>query len=121
MGIRVLICGGRDFDDTKLMHRTLLERDKATPFSLVIHGGAQGADKMAHQWAKKNLVPVREFKADWEKWGRSAGPIRNRAMIYEGHPDLVIAFPGGRGTADMIRQARQSGIEVVEIKHTQPP
>lgn len=58
--------------------------------------------------------PVRAFPADWHRDGKAAGPIRNRRMLLEGMPDLVVAFPGGRGTADMVRRARAAGIEVVE-------
>ena len=53
------------------------------------------------------------FPAEWDKYGVSAGPIRNQKMIDEGKPDLVFAFPGGRGTTDMIRRAAVAGIRVV--------
>jgi hypothetical protein len=53
--------------------------------------------------------------AEWETLGRKAGPIRNERMLTEGKPDLVVAFPGGRGTAHMTRLAREAGVEVVEI------
>lgn len=56
------------------------------------------------------------FEADWHTHGRAAGPIRNRRMIEEGKPDLVVAFPGGRGTANMVNQARAAGIEVREVE-----
>ncbi len=55
------------------------------------------------------------YEADWHEHGRAAGPIRNARMIAEGRPDLVIAFPGGRGTADMVSRARKAGIEVREV------
>ena len=54
-------------------------------------------------------------EADWAKHGRKAGPIRNQRMIDEGRPDLVVAFPGGTGTADMVERARVAGIRVIEI------
>ncbi|BAQ18361.1 hypothetical protein GL4_2928 [Methyloceanibacter caenitepidi] len=82
----------------------------------MIHGNATGADALAGFWAIAVGVPILAFAADWNKHGRAAGPIRNKQMLDEGKPDLVIAFPGGRGTANMVRQARERGVEVVEVK-----
>lgn len=56
------------------------------------------------------------FRADWEQCGRQAGPLRNARMLAEGRPDAVIAFPGGKGTADMVRKARAAGLPVVEAR-----
>jgi hypothetical protein len=83
--------------------------------TLIIHGCANGADEWADYWADVNNVPHRAFPADWNKHGKAAGPIRNQRMLDEGKPDMVIAFPGGRGTADMVRRARTAGVEVREI------
>jgi hypothetical protein len=55
------------------------------------------------------------FPAQWDRYGEAAGPIRNAWMLEFGKPDLVVAFPGGRGTADMISKARKAGIEVCEV------
>lgn len=110
--MRVLVCGGRDYDDQSHVWSTLGGLHAATPISAVIEGGAYGADTWAMTWGHSERVPVIEFKADWKQHGRSAGPIRNRQMLDEGRPDLVIAFPGGKGTADMVEQARAAGIEV---------
>jgi len=85
------------------------------PISSIIAGGARGADTMAKHLAHAWNVPFRMFKADWNKHGKAAGPLRNQRMLDEGKPDLVVAFPGGRGTADMVRRARAAGIEVREI------
>jgi UDP-N-acetylmuramoylalanine-D-glutamate ligase len=59
-------------------------------------------------------VPVKA-PADCETHGRSADPIRNRRTLDEGKPDLVVAFPGGRGTAHMVSQARAAGVRVIEV------
>lgn len=126
--MRVLVCGSRDCKDRDFVIRTLEQRfcpdpkpdDMSTwmpPGDLVlIHGGAKGVDHHADEWAVVNWVPVECFEADWKRYGNSAGPIRNQQMIDEGKPDLVIAFPGGRGTADMVRRAKAAGIKVEEIK-----
>lgn len=114
---RWLVCGGRNFDDADLMAREMeriaLERGRPT---LIIHGDARGADTLAKKWARRNGVATAPYPADWKAHGRAAGPIRNAKMIKEGHPGLVVAFPGGRGADDCVRQARAAGIEVIEVK-----
>lgn len=83
----------------------------------IIHGGARGADRGADEWGVANWVPVHEFKADWDKYGKLAGPIRNKEMLEIGKPDLVIAFPGGKGTSNMVQQAKEAGVEVIEVAY----
>jgi len=70
---------------------------------------------LAQEWAEARGVPCEVYLANWAELGRKAGPIRNQQMLDEGRPTLVVAFPGGRGTADMIRRARSAGVEVIEI------
>ena len=84
-------------------------------FSVIIHGAARGADSLAGEWAMSRGVTVMAFPADWDAHGRSAGHIRNAQMIAEGKPTVVVAFPGGRGTANMVRQARLSHIPVLQV------
>lgn len=94
------------------------EYDNTLPNVTIIHGGATGADTAADEWAVVNWTGLTEFKVTPEEWkhlGRAAGPIRNQRMIDEGKPDLVVAFPGGTGTADMVRRAKRAGIEVIEF------
>lgn len=112
---RVLVCGGRDFTDTARIHSVLDHYHAQHRFSFVIHGAAPGADSLAGQWAMLRDVAQQAFSADWEKHGRAAGPRRNAQMLAVGKPDVVIAFPGGRGTADMMRQARAAGVPVIEV------
>lgn len=95
-----------------MLSKTLVEITNATPITAIIHGGASGADTMAHRWAGMIAKPVDVYPASWCKHGRAAGPIRNQQMIDDGKPDLVIAFPGGKGTADMVRKAEAAGIPV---------
>src|SRR5687768_4307045 len=107
--MRVLVCGGRDFHDYALAVRVL---DSIQPVTEVIEGGANGADALGRLWAAERCLPVRTFRADWDKHGRAAGPLRNQQMRDEGKPDLVLAFPGGRGTTDMVRRAIAAGVTV---------
>jgi hypothetical protein len=115
-GVVVLACGGRDFDDLGTVWSNLDVLHHFRGIRLLIEGGAAGADLLASQWATANNVPSKRFAADWKKHGRAAGPIRNRQMLDEGKPDLVVAFPGGRGTADMVRAAQEAGIEVMDVR-----
>jgi hypothetical protein len=110
--MRVLVCGGRDFDDREFLREVLDELAREHVIDVVIHGDAVGADRMAGEWARLSGIRELAFPANWEKYRRAAGPIRNRQMLVEYAPDLIVAFPGGRGTANMIRQARAAGVPV---------
>lgn len=116
---RILVCGGRDFNDRAVMASALspYRTNRPTEASelILIVGGAPGADTLAEEWADVFGIRKRVFLADWKAHGRAAGPIRNQRMLNEGRPDLVLAFPGGRGTADMVRRARSAGVQVVEV------
>lgn len=113
-GLRVLVCGGRNYDDLGAVWGQLdAFHAMQGPIVAIIHGGAGGADLLGEKWAIQNGVPRVSFRPDWNAYGRAAGPIRNKRMLDDGKPDLVIAFPGGRGTADMIRQATDANVEVV--------
>ena len=118
MPLRVLVCGGRDLRDRQLIGGELEQLDiRRGPISVLIHGCATGADSTAEAWARSRNVKTAGFRADWSQ-GKAGGPIRNSRMLAEGKPDLVIAFPGGSGTADMVRKARAAGVEVIEIRES---
>ena len=106
-----LVCGGRDFADKELMNRILSNRK----VSAIVHGDAAGADRMAGEWAKERGIPVIVVPANWKYYGRNAGPIRNGWMLQFIPFHNVLAFPGGRGTANMVKQAKQMAIPVEEI------
>lgn len=114
--MRVLVCGGRDyFDKARLFDVLDYYHREAGGFDCIIHGNAFGADSLADQWAKERGIEPLPFPADWVLYGRAAGPRRNEQMLRDGKPEVVIAFPGGRGTANMIGQARAAGVPVLEI------
>ncbi len=110
--MKVLVCGGREYGNW-YGHRDHVTAvlDKL-PVAMIIQGGASGADLLAHQWAKKRQLPSISHFADWEKHGKMAGPIRNGEMLDMWKPDQVVAFPGGMGTENMVRQAQARGISV---------
>lgn len=112
--MRVLVCGGRNYGETRSEREKVYRTLDAMPIQVVIEGGALGADYVARAWAKLNAVPVETFEADWKQYGKAAGPRRNQQMLEDGKPDVVVAFPGGRGTADMVRRAKTAGVTVID-------
>ena len=109
--MKVLVCGGRHYDNYGFLTEVLDEIHAATPIELIIEGGQFGADFLASSWARGHRVAYRSVTPEWNRHGKSAGPIRNREML-DLSPDLVVAFPGGTGTADMVKQARARGCPV---------
>ena len=126
--MRVLITGGRTATLKKLgidpgaMHclvvKTLNVISAGGARELtIIHGGANGIDSMADSWAattrtKREVYPV--TPEEWEKLGKSAGSIRNGFMLTK-EPNLVLAFPGGNGTADMVVRAEAAKVKVFKV------
>lgn len=110
--MRVLVCGGRNFNDVSLLNRTLDAMHAAARITTVIHGTYRGADTLAGEWASEHNIRVDAYVPDWDQFGSAAGPKRNARMLSEGNPQLVIAFAGGRGTADMVKQAKLAGVPV---------
>lgn len=117
---RVIVCGGRDYWQPGDMNRVMGELNDSPrgPIYAVIHGNARGADSLAGAWAKRNGVREWPVPAEWSKFGNSAGPRRNKQMLGMG-ASLVVAFPGGRGTKNMVKQARAAGLEVLEVEDTE--
>ena len=112
-----LICGGRDFRNGEMFGSAMA--DLCNRFGMpakIIHGMATGADMYAEDFAREFALDVQRYPADWDKHGKAAGPIRNQQMLDKGKPHKVVAFPGGKGTADMVARARKAGVDVVEIK-----
>lgn len=118
--MRFLICGSRDWTRSAVIE-TYLNGLKVElgPELVIIEGDAPGADKIAGDWAKRNLLEKNHlcFPADWKKHGRAAGAIRNKQMLDEGKPDVVVAFKDEfdfflqkGGTENMIEQANNAGI-----------
>lgn len=113
--MRVVVFGGRDFTKRSLAFRALDRINDQYGITVVIDGMAKGADTLAHEWAKARGVDNIRYPADWAKYGRSAGPIRNKAMIEEGKPEMGVAFPGGRGTDNMKMQMKKAGIKILNV------
>ena len=116
--MRVLVCGGCEFDDVGLMTSVLDRLHTERPFTVLIHGNARGADRIADAWAQWTGVPREPYElpqGEWDELGKKAGPLRNQRMFDEGKPDLVVAFPGGGGTKDMVRRAVKERAPLHEV------
>jgi len=111
--LRVLVTGGRDFADRDLLFDGLDELHQERGISLIIHGAAKGADSLAEEWGKARGVETLPCPADWKRHGRGAGSARNKQMLIDHKPDVVVAFPGGKGTANMVEIAEKAGVEVL--------
>ena len=121
--MKLLVCGGRNYTNVAQIWRVLdFVRDR-TPepgITCLIDGASDdvtgpyiGADYWAHQWARARGIETVRVHAKWES-GKAAGPIRNKQMLDEQKPDRVVAFPGGRGTASMVKLAHAAGVPVTE-------
>ena len=110
--MRLLICGGREYTDYKKLCSCMDQ----LPFkpSIIIEGGARGADSLAKRWAIAHRTHYAEVPALWSAFGKRAGTLRNAAML-DLYPGYCIALPGGTGTADMVERCKAAGIPVWEI------
>ena len=119
--LTVLICGGRRWNYREMTFRKLDALHKKLQFTHVIHGAASGADTLGGLWAKSRGMPVTEYPANWRpaqlqgQTDRQAGFKRNQQMLDTGKPDLIIAFPGTGGTADMMRRSKRAGVRVINL------
>lgn len=118
--VRIIVAGSRDFDDYGLMSRKLAGAARLESVEIV-SGGARGADALGERFARENGIPVKRFEADWGRFGKAAGPIRNSQMAEyaaEAERGYLVAFPMGRspGTRDMIRKAKEKGLTAYVVE-----
>ncbi len=109
----VLVCGGRTYSDYVMFEHCM----NMLPFrpTAIVHGGAKGADSLADTYAKIKGIPVIRVDALWNYHGNKAGILRNQSMLDLINIGYVVAFPGGIGTADMVRRSRAKQLTVWEI------
>ncbi len=114
-GIKVLVCGGRDYADREWAWHWLDLFHKETPFRMIVEGAATGADTLAYEWAMSRRIPCLRVPADWKTLGLKAGHARNQKMLDMVKPNRIIAFPGGAGTAGMIKIGQSNGVPVTLV------
>jgi hypothetical protein len=119
---RILICGDRKWSD----YEFILERvRRLPPGTRIIEGGAKGADTLARRAGHACGLVVEQYNADWKRYGRAAGPIRNLEMLHDGAPTEVWAFHdriwASKGTADMMKIARKERVPAILFSHHSEP
>ena len=117
--MKLIVTGGRDYNNYELVDKVLTQvYNEMFPNQIVavVQGNAKGADALGKRWALANNIPCEEFDADWQRYGKAAGVMRNQEMLDESQPCVVVAFPGGRGTFDMMRRTKQAGVELSVVK-----
>jgi hypothetical protein len=134
--MRVLVFGGRDYNDRRTLYRVLDDVHARCKISCIIEGEMSGADRLAREWAESRGVAVDPYPADWDNIDRpgavvkrnsrgklydaAAGPFRNERMLREGRPNAAIGFPGGKGTLDMARRCWEFGIDPLRVAALYP-
>ena len=128
ISVRIIVCGGRHFDDYNRMRSTIdgviAEIGSSVTAVEIVSGHCAGADQLGEKYAEEHGYPCKVFPANWEKHGRAAGPIRNSEMIKyasEAEVPVVVAFrsPRTRGTNDTVKKATKKGFKVVVVDYDQ--
>jgi predicted Rossmann-fold nucleotide-binding protein len=109
--MKLLVCGGREFDDMLTLLAALHRLNFIHGLKLVIHGGARGADTLAGEYARNHGIQEVVCPANWNHFGKRAGYERNKAMLLL-KPDMVLACPGGVGTRMMMELAEIDDVPV---------
>ncbi len=119
--MKVIVAGLRRFNDYDLfkskIEKTII--DNEINITELVSGGASGVDSMAERYANENGISVKVFQADWKKYGRGAGPLRNKEMAeYVGEKGALIAFWDFRskGTGSMIRISEKLKLRIYVCK-----
>ncbi len=123
--LKILICGGRHFTDYRLLEETVnnIITEMLCDDIEIVSGHCMGADRLGEFYAKKHGTALKIFPAEWTKYGKCAGPIRNRQMIdyINGFENkVVIAFVSAntKGTRNTIAFAQKANIRVIEKQYT---
>ena len=110
--MKTIIAGGRDYtftdDDRKFLNGI---KDS---ISEVVCGGAPGADNEGKVWAEQNDIAIKLFPADWKKYGRGAGPKRNRMMAE--YANCLVLFTGGRGSSSIFKEAQSKNLKIHDLR-----
>jgi hypothetical protein len=108
--MRVIIAGSRNENRYDIVANAIdLSEYKVTK---IISGGCRGVDKLGEQYAKDHKIPFQVFKAEWSRYGKAAGPVRNQKMAESADALIAILYPGSKGTRSMIKIALKQGLKV---------
>ncbi len=119
--IRLLVCGGRSYNDLSVLTNALDYVHSCHGIATIIHGACHsgGADELAGGWARMRGITEERYPVDTSLDGPwpAAGNLRNGRMLSQSKPDAGVAFPGGKGTQNMVSRLRAAGLPVWVIKH----
>ncbi|SEB81322.1 Protein of unknown function [Rhizobiales bacterium GAS188] len=113
--MRVIVCGSGHADYSHLVAFELTQLHERQPIRVLAHGGGQGVCAAAEEWARLNSVSVVRYPPNWVRLGKKAEAMRNEFMLEDSRPDMVIAFPGGDCTADLVRRALGHRLAVYSV------
>lgn len=113
--MRLLICAGRYYADTRRCHRVLDAYLRIRPVTVLIHGGSQFLGSALEDWARDAGVDVVRYPPNWKLHGKQAERQRNHFMLKDSRPEVVIALPGAEDTSELVAQARAAGVHVLTV------
>lgn len=109
--MKTIIAGSRNITDYSIVEDALTKISWRV--TGVVSGTARGVDRLGEQWARNHGVTVRQFPADWDKYGKAAGSIRNEEMASNADALVAIWDGASRGTQNMVEQAKRHGLKVL--------
>lgn len=114
--MKIIVSGGRKYNNKALLFEALDQIHKDNKITMIVNGGATGADFLSTMWAIENKVSYKIYKAEWDKYGKAAGFRRNKEMISSNmDATFLLAFPGGNGTNHAKDIAKMHFVEVIEV------
>ena len=113
--MRVLICAGRHYADSRVCRQVLEAFQRLHPVQVVIHGGSQFLGAHIEDWARENAADIVRYPPNWQHHGKQAERLRNRFMLADSRPDIVLALPGGADTEELLDQARSQGLQTLSV------
>lgn len=104
--MKIIIAGSRSITSPKIIREAIIQSKWQNEITEVVSGGARGVDKLGEMWAIQNNIPIKRFPANWKKYGKKAGSIRNKEMAEYGDRLIAIWNGNSTGTIDMVQQMK---------------
>lgn len=114
--MRLLICAGRYYADNSECRQVLDVLHRIHSVTVLIHGGNQFLGAGIEEWAREHGADIVRYPPNWQRHGKLAERLRNRFMLGDSQPDLVMALPGGEDTEELIAHARSAGLQTLSIE-----
>lgn len=112
---KVIVAGSRTFTNYAILSELL---DKYLPVNAcIISGTARGADKLGEKYAEENNITLTKFPANWNKYGKSAGYIRNREMADNAHTAIIFWDGESKGALNMIEVSKSKNLDLIVIRY----